>query len=700
MVTRRSFIKKSIAGGAYLVFTVPVIGKKNDDDELWFVHLTDTHIGENEVTRENLRYVLQDITAEFPQAKFLAVTGDITEHGWEEELMLNYNVMEEGELRYYNVMGNHDSRWSRSGRRAFVEQFGDTRWAIEHPRVNVYLIDSSVLLQQYGYIDPSELQWLEEQLSNTGDHPAMIGFHHPPGTDRNFIGSEKDLFKLVSAFNIPVIMAGHVHTPTQRKVNGTWIITSGATHPPERGYNIFRADNDGIHLYTRDPVADVTTYKQKIDYNKKVRNTPSESDGLPAPVKLNSDSIQVQLPSEFYNQKVTTQLSGITIPHTIQNDHININIDHIGRGDYELLLCSPDPTASEQKRTWGTVQINKSNEPIRWKRRLEAGIQCEAAFYENLVIIGCHNGNLYGIDMLTGVTRWKRRTGKYEILSSPRVANDSIFFGTMDEHIHCADALTGELQWRIPVRGSVIATGIIVNDMYVFGTGQGVLYAINTRNGEVLWTFKADNLIKATPAWDGTHFYFGAWDGYFYCVNGKTGTLKWKKYINVPHFAPATSNPKVHNGRVYFVSHDYRTHCLDADSGEVVWQFPAADVEYNYQSSIIERCQPSYSSAVFFMNRVYFCSITGHVVGFNIDTGEIESEYELDAPVFDSFPILVGDCMYFGTIRGTVRGIDLRAGDTILKYSLGYEYIFSPPAERDGSLIIGTLGGALAHFEI
>ncbi len=699
MVPRRSFIKKSLAGGAYIVFAVPAIGKAGTD-ELWFVHLTDTHIGENEQSSEHLRYVLNDIAAEFPQAEFLAITGDITEHGWEEELKRNYRVMEEGEFPYYNVMGNHDSRWSRSGRRAFVEQFGATRWSIEHPLLNVYLIDSSVLLEQYGYLDPSELAWLEGHLKKQKKHPAVIGFHHPPGTDRNFIGSEKALFDLVSRYNIPVIMAGHVHTLRQYNVNGTWIVTSGATHPPERGYAIFRADKRGLHLYTRNPVDDLTEFIQTIDYDKDLRETPSLNNTDLGTAERRNKKLYIQIPSFMQDNALSLQLSGVTIPHSLENDEILFDAGKYGGGDYEIMLSSPHPGADEQRRAWGKAQIPAVNGKVRWMKKLEAGIQCRPAFYDKIVIAGCNNGNLYGIDRLSGDFHWVRKTGEYELLSSPCVHKDKIFFGTMDEHVHCVDALSGEVLWRIPVRGSVIATGMFTGDMYIVGTGEGVLYAINVEDGGVVWTFKAGNLIKATPAWDGENLYFGSWDGYFYCLDGTTGKQRWKKYINVPHFAPATSNPEVYDGRVFFVSHDYRTHCLDAETGNVVWQFPPAGVEYDYRSPIIETCQPSYSSAIFFNNKVYFCSITGHVVGFDIDTGELSFEYELDAPVFDSFPVRVDTVMYFGTIRGTVWGVDLQNKKRSFKHSLGYEYIFSPPAAESNNLVIGSLGGTIAYFEV
>lgn len=236
--------------------------------------------------------------------------------------------------------------------------------------------------------------------------------------------------------------------------------------------------------------------------------------------------------------------------------------------------------------------------------------------------------------------------------------------------------------------------------MIYFGTGNGLLYAVNLRDGDVRWTFEAGNHIKATPAYDGDRLYVGAWDGHFYSVDARSGDLIWKKRINTPHFSPTTSNPKLLNGRVYFVSHDYRTHCFDAETGDVIWQYLAGDIEFQWNSPIVAECKPSYSSAVFHGETVHFCSLTGHVVGFHQDTGELVFQKQVSGPVFDSFPVLVRDIMYFGTTRGALNALNLRTGEMTWEYSTGYHYIFSGPATDGQLLAIGNMGGWLSVFPV
>jgi eukaryotic-like serine/threonine-protein kinase len=696
MLTRRLFIKRSLGGAALLFLAGPRI--YGTEDEIWFAHISDPHNGNPEAA-DGLRFVLRDILHNFPDIRFVAVTGDITEHGWEEELAENYEVMEEAGLTYYNVMGNHDSRWSRTGRKAFRDTYGGTRWAVHTRFASVYLIDSSVLLEQYGYLDPFELSWLENELIKINGKPAIIGFHHPPCYPAQYIGSENRFFRIISEHNVPLILAGHVHSLNENIVNGTHIITGGSTRPPERGYNLFRMNEEVITYFTRNPVTKTTDERGRIAYGKNERYAPDRNEIDLLDIKRDNGVVRISSPERWKSNGTVVRLNGVLTDSIRTNGSISLR-ENLRPGEHEIMLVTPDETARSQERMWGKVSIPAPPGRVRWISKLPAGIQCRPVFTSASIVTGCNNGVLYALDRENGSVLWEKKLSENELLSSPVLHNESLYIGSIDREILSLDPGSGEIRWKTSVDGSVIATAMFTGNALIAGTGSGTLYALDPGSGKTLWTFDTDNLIKATPAFDGKRLLFGSWDGYFYCLDAETGALLWKKYINIPHFAPATSNPKIDDGRVYFVSHDYRTHCLDVETGDVVWQFPAADVEFDYRSPIIDRCKPSYSSAVFRGDAVYFCSLTGHVVGFDTHTGEQVFEYELDAPVFDSFPILLGETMYFGTIRGAVCALDLAAGTMTWSYSFGYEYIFSPP-EADGSeLAIGSLGGSLGLFGI
>jgi len=359
---------------------------------------------------------------------------------------------------------------------------------------------------------------------------------------------------------------------------------------------------------------------------------------------------------------------------------------------------------SKQRRAWGNVTLEPPDSVgLCWETQLPAGVQCRPAFWKNLVFCGTNKGMLYALNKETGKEVGQIKIGADEIISSPVVKGDQVFLGSIDGSVWCISAGEGRSLWKRQVSGSIIATGTFAGkkqERFIVGSGEGRLYAIHPETVRVDWTYQAGNLIKATPAYDGERLFFGAWDGCFYAVDAETGEEVWKLKMQTPHFSPATCNPQVINGRVIVVTHDYRTHCLDARSGEHHWAWPKMGVSFEWNSPIVADCKPSYSSAVFYEGVAYLGSLTGHVVGFDLKTGERTFVLEVDDPVFDSFPVLVGERMYFGTTGGDLYALNLKTKQVDWKYSLGPHFIFSPPESDGKHLVIGTLGGRVACFKV
>lgn len=702
-ISRREFLKVT-AGGALLLGCPAWAWSEAQPGEWWFVHLSDSHNG-NPRHAESLQLVLNDLTAAFPQARFTINTGDITEHGWEEELDQNLEVMKGHPHPYYNMMGNHDSRWSRSGRYAFRQCFGATRYALDEEHLSLFLLDCSVLLEQYGHLDPFDLDWLKDELGRRRGKAAVLAFHHPPCDIKRFLDSDGDLFPLIAEHNVAAILSGHIHQRKQYQVNGTWIITSGATMSPRSGYCAFRVRPDAMTLFDRRPLDDQTREVLSIPLDPERRNRPAARQVQLRP-RLRRGELRIALPEDFEAATTILQLNGHR--QDFQSEprgrltSLVLPASGICPGHHEVELCSPGLEEKQQRRAWGRVSIEPPESlGLRWERKLPAGIQSRPAFWKDRLIVAANEGRVRALAADSGKDLWEYDSGPDAVLSSPIVQGDRVYFGTIDGHVVCLLADSGKMVWKRTVEGSVIATGTFAGpDSFVIGTGKGWLYSLEPETAQVQWSYQASNLIKATPAFDGKRLYFGAWDGHFYAVDAKTGTEAWKVRINTPHLSPATCNPGVVGDRVIFSSHDYATHCLDAAGGQHRWRFPALGVSFQWNSDILAKCKPSYSSPVFHKDAVYFGSITGHVVGFDLDSGKQTFELEVEDPIFDSFPLLVGNHFYFGTVGGTLYAVNLDSGAVSWKYSLGPNFIFSPPASDGTRLAIGSLGGQLACLKI
>lgn len=710
VINRRQFVKGAAGTALALTwfgsFPGKLLGnlKANtavNTNSWWFVFGSDSH-SNMEPETDPMEVFLGDVRQAFPHTEFVIDTGDITEHGWEEELDRSRAAIAGYDKPVYAVMGNHDARWSRAGRYAFRNRFGDTHWVIERENLAVILVDGSVLLEQYGHLDPSELTWLEAQLKKLNGKPVMIGFHHPPCLPGQYLDSDRALFELLAGHNVLAILAGHIHSRREYGVNDIQVVTSDGVVSPKAIYCAWEITGENAILHERDPVKN--ELRQVLTLPLDPRKRSALTDRLdPLKTRQWFGKWHITANQNLWQDGVKVLLNGkLEGESTVASrraGRLKLELDNQPAGHYEIATVSPGLDSPAMQWRWGDIyQKPDDTVKLRWEVNLPAGVQSRPAIFNHRVIIGTNDGTLHARKVSDGAPDWHYKSGPDAILSNPLIHEDRLYFGTIDERLICLDPATGQEIWTKAVPGSVIASSRMAGELLVVGTGKGVLLAIRPENGEIVWQYQTGNLIKATPAYDGTNLYFGAWDGKFYAVKATSGEEVWVKSMTTPHLSPATCNPGVLDGRIIVVTHDYATHCLDRTTGEELWKFPKGYDEYDWQSPLVAKCKPSYSSPVFYKGAAYMTSITGHVVGMNVATGEQVLEVDIGEDIFDSFPVLVGNQFYFGTLRGKFTAVNLDSGAISRSYSLGPGFIFSPPGVGEGVIALGNMNGRLACF--
>ncbi|TWT83946.1 Regulatory protein BlaR1 [Planctomycetes bacterium CA13] len=80
--------------------------------------------------------------------------------------------------------------------------------------------------------------------------------------------------------------------------------------------------------------------------------------------------------------------------------------------------------------------------------------------------------------------------------------------------------------------------------------------------------FTAQDKVFSTPCFDKTSIFFGACDGNFYCLDKISGKLKWK----VGDLQRVDASPIHHDERVYFPNIGDWLHCVETQTGKVVWK--------------------------------------------------------------------------------------------------------------------------------
>src|SRR5262249_39023685 len=123
--------------------------------------------------------------------------------------------------------------------------------------------------------------------------------------------------------------------------------------------------------------------------------------------------------------------------------------------------------------------------------------------------------------------------------------------------------------------------------LYVPSSRTDTVTAYDAATGAERWRFHAEGPVRYAPAAAGGKVYFTSDDGYLYCVGAAKGELLWKfrggpsdrKVLGNERLIstwPARGAPVLAAGKVTFAASIWPfmgtfIHCLDADTGKVVW---------------------------------------------------------------------------------------------------------------------------------
>ena len=169
--------------------------------------------------------------------------------------------------------------------------------------------------------------------------------------------------------------------------------------------------------------------------------------------------------------------------------------------------------------------------------------------------------------------------------------------------IYCLDATTGQKVWQVPTSQEVYSSPAVVDGRVYVGEGlhenTGSLFrCLDARNGDLLWQFKV-----------GSH---------------------------------AESPPTVKDGRVYFGAGDDGIYCLNAITGQKIWQFPGYHIDES----------PVISGDILLVGTGYD---RASYLALSAKTGELLWRRDMEASVWGT-SALAGDCVYFGLSNAQVGG--------------------------------------------
>lgn len=312
---------------------------------------------------------------------------------------------------------------------------------------------------------------------------------------------------------------------------------------------------------------------------------------------------------------------------------------------------------------------------VKWTFHVKGAFVSSPAVADDTVYAGATDGFLYAVNRETGSLKWKFET-KGRVVSSPAVANGIVYFGSYDSQFYAVDAATGVLKWKFATQGErrfaakhlhgsepaneimpdpwdcYLSSPVVSSGKVIFGSGDGNVYALDATTGAKRWAFKTGEVVHASPAVANGRVYIGSWDTFFYAIDEATGGEKWRFKTG--------DDFNIHNQTGIQSSAAVADGMVffgarDAHLYALNATTGAKAWDFSTKGSWVI-ASPAVRGGHLFVGT----SDTGLMFDFDAKTGKLTATTDLKGwPLFSS-PALSGDMLYVGSMRGEMHAIDVK----------------------------------------
>ena len=167
-----------------------------------------------------------------PPLDMVIVTGDLANHGKEEDYIRVKKELDRLHFPYFVVTGNHDHRVTLT--RVFNDhpylRTGNEfiQYSIDDKPIRIIALDTLEPGTHHGLLCKTRLDWLDNKLSEQKERPTLIFMHHPPFEtgmpypDSLGMNGKAELGAVIRKYsNIEAISSGHTHREAVLGWNGT-----------------------------------------------------------------------------------------------------------------------------------------------------------------------------------------------------------------------------------------------------------------------------------------------------------------------------------------------------------------------------------------------------------------------------------------------------------------------------------------------
>ncbi|MEO8431175.1 MAG: PQQ-binding-like beta-propeller repeat protein [Acidobacteriota bacterium] len=246
-------------------------------------------------------------------------------------------------------------------------------------------------------------------------------------------------------------------------------------------------------------------------------------------------------------------------------------------GSFDGHLYAIDAQSGALRWKFATQGVSIDLQAAGFDRR---SIQSSPAVTTDLVVVGCRDGRLYGVERATGKERWNFDHQVSWVVGSPAIAGDRAIVGSSDgRFVQAVDLATGKEIWRHRTDSNALSSPARAGDVVVLGDGSGAVMAFDVSTGRELWRFLAGDTVHATPLIRDGRIYVGSDDGKIYALAGDLAAAP----------APAALRAVYYDPRVPYKTYDGDRELRDALVAESYQWVTRSDVADFLNSRIADR---------------------------------------------------------------------------------------------------------------
>ena len=162
---------------------------------------------------------------------------------------------------------------------------------------------------------------------------------------------------------------------------------------------------------------------------------------------------------------------------------------------------------------------------LLWNVQINGRITSDIKEYGDHVYLGTAAGAFFAYDRSSGERRWRFKAEK-GIHSHPAVNAGLVLFGCDDQKIYGLDH-KGNLRFTLECEGKIRSYLLIEGNLLYFSTQDEHFYCYDINKRKRKWKIKCGAQVRSPILYDKKKLFFVAWDSVLYCINKKKGDILW-----------------------------------------------------------------------------------------------------------------------------------------------------------------------------